>query len=63
MPGVVYKKLQPSEWSTIDVVRKPKLKNPAAAAFLATVFEEFSPKRGLRTRGKEKTGADESTAL
>lgn len=53
MPGVVYKKLFPSGWSTIDVVRKLKLGNPAAADFLALVFEEFATKRVDSRQEKE----------
>lgn len=44
-PGVVFRKLYSGFWSTIDVVRKTKLVNPAAADFLIIVFEEFSVKK------------------
>jgi len=45
MPGVVYKKLVSRHWTSIDVGLKPDLDNPAVAAFLAIVRQQFSKKR------------------
>jgi DNA-binding transcriptional LysR family regulator len=42
MPGVVYKKVRSSQWTSIDIALKNGLDNPAAKAFLEIVRRQFA---------------------